>query len=168
MFPVKREVDLQADIIDTCIKLGGYGFKWNDKFLKGKPDVWLSLPSGVQIFAEVKVIRKARFTIRPEFTRLQLDCMGELTLRGIPAIGMVFVKQDTGGIEFKICPYMELKKLQETHNAIRYHISHFHRVRQLEDIITDLEAFFAGSVPQAVQMSKVLTETFYAECFNGH
>ena len=73
MLKIKKETVLQKEIIDTCTKLGGFGKKTQDKYIKGQPDLWLKLPSGLIIWAEVKVVRNILYTISVPFMPLQLD-----------------------------------------------------------------------------------------------
>jgi hypothetical protein len=159
---INKETDLQKKLIDTNAALGGFGFKLQDKYIKGKPDLWLKLPSGAMIFAEVKIIRNARYTITPEFSLLQLDYMERLTERDVPVIGLIFTRSPEGHVNFKISSYMELKKLHEKFNKIKYHISHFKRAHNLEEVIEALEEFFAGSTPQISRMKDEVVTTFFS------
>lgn len=148
MFKIGKETELQQLIIDTCITMGGFGFKLQDKYTKGKPDLFLKLPSGVLIFAEVKVVRRAKNIITPEFTQLQLDWLGQLTAQNLPAVGLIFMENATGTVELKISEFMELKKLQEQNNRISFHVEDFIRVRTPGSMVQEIDRFFYISSPQ--------------------
>ena len=148
MLKIKKETVLQKELIDTCTKLGGFGKKTQDKYIKGQPDLWLKLPSGLIIWAEVKVVRNILYTISVPFMPLQLDSMEQYTLHDIPTLGLTFAITPDGIVYYKISAYHELKKLWEKFNSIRYHISHFKRCHNLEEVIEDIEAYFTGSTAQ--------------------
>ena len=162
MLKINKETDLQKRLIDTNATMGGFGFKLQDKYVKGKPDLWLKLPSGVTIFAEVKIIRNARYTITPEFSLLQLDYMERMTENGVPVVGLIFTRSPEGYVNFKISSYMELKKLHEQFNKIKYHISHFKRAHSLEEVVQALEDFFAGSLPKTTRMKDEIVTSFFS------
>jgi hypothetical protein len=150
---IHKETDLQRDLINACIDLGGFGDKIQDKYLKGKSDIWLKLPSGIILFAEVKIVRNARFTITPEFTTLQLEYMEKLHENDLAVLGLIFAQSSEGYVDFKIAPYRELKFLFEKNHKIQYHISQLQRARSFAMIIKELEAFFVNSIPQVIRMS---------------
>ena len=145
---ISKETDLQKRLVDTCTDMGGFGFKLQDKYVKGKPDVWLKLPSGVMLFSEVKIIRNARYTLSPVFQPLQLERMEALEMCGVPCIGLVFAQSPEGAVDFKICPLRELLQLKAKFGNPRYHISHFRRAHNLGEVIEALEVCFAGSLVQ--------------------
>jgi hypothetical protein len=162
MLKINKETDLQKRLIDTNAAMGGFGFKLQDKYVKGKPDLWLKLPSGITIFTEVKIIRNARYTITPEFTLLQLENMEHMTENDVPVVGLIFTRSPEGYVNFKISSYMELKKLHEQFNKIKYHISHFKRAHSLEEVVQALEDFFAGSSPQTTQTKAEIVTSFFS------
>jgi len=160
---IGKETDLQKDLIEACVLMGGFGDKIQDKYVKGKSDVWLKLPSGLIIFSEIKVVRNAVYTISPEFKALQLEYMERLSLNRIPVIGLIFVKNDAGYVDFKVSSFKELKCLHDKHGKVKYHISHFKRARNFEMIINEIESFFIGSMPQTVKIKSEISKTFFVE-----
>lgn len=158
---IDRETDLQQDLIDECIKLKGFGFKLQDKYLKGKPDLFLKLPSGIMIFAEVKIIRHARYTLSPSFDKLQLDYMQQLHDNDIPVFGLMFAINPEKYVDFKIATYTELNRLYEKFGNIRYHITSFERCRTFEQIIQTIEDCFAVSKAQRTTIQVKITDKFY-------
>lgn len=163
MLKIGKETDLQSRLIATCQSLGGFGDKIQDKYVKGKADVWLKLPSGTLIFAEVKIVRNARYTISPEFSDLQLDYMAKLAAHAVPIIGIIFTQSPEGYVDFKISSYLELKLIFAKFKKIKYHISHFKRAHDLVEVIKEIEAFFAGSTAQTVAMNEKPLLGFFAE-----
>jgi len=159
---VTKETDLQQDLIDECIKLGGFGFKLQDKYLKGKPDLFLKLPSGIVIFAEVKVIRHARYTLAPSFDKLQLDYMKQLQENNIPIFGLMFAINPDKYVDFKIATHLELAALYEKFGNIRYHITSFQRCRSLEQVLHEIENRFVGCISQSFELKEKVSEKFYA------
>jgi hypothetical protein len=159
---IDKETNLQKELIEACILMGGFGDKIQDKYIKGKSDVWLKLPSGLIIFSEIKVVRNAVYTISPEFKALQLEYMEQLSLNRIPVIGLIFVKNAAGYVDFKVSSFKELKALYDRHGKVKYHISHFKRARSFEMIINEIENFFMGSMPQVVKVKSEISETFFA------
>ncbi len=150
-FPV--EVELQADIIAACTNMGGYGDKIQDKYLKGKPDIWLQLPSGIIIFAEVKKAQRPGNILRFDYKGLQLECLEKLTEHCIPAFGLSF-GYDLVGLSFmQISPYKELKATYEEFNCIKFYVKIMQRVRHCGDIIKALEKILAGSVSQQIKFN---------------
>jgi len=160
---ITKETDLQRDLINECKKMGGFGDKIQDKYIRGKSDIWLKLPSGLLVFTEIKIVRNVRYTIAPEFKTLQLEYMEALTLNHIPVVGITFAQSPEGFVDFKVSSYMELKALFERHHKIKYHISHFERARSFKMVIEAIEGFFVGSEPQIVRTNTNIVKNFFSE-----
>jgi hypothetical protein len=163
---VKKEVDYQQILIDTCKSLGGFGDKIQDKYVKGKADLWLKLPSGLILFAEMKVVKGSIWRITPEFMPLQLDYLADLTDVDIPAIGIIIAISPKEDIKYKIASYFELHDCMERNNAISFHIDEFTKFYSFNDLIAGLELFFEGSTPQQYKHKPLNRSKLYQELSN--
>jgi hypothetical protein len=155
MFVFPKETEFQQKLIDECIKLGGFGDKIQDKFVKGKTDIWLRLPSGNRlVFIEVKLNKYiGTDIIVPNFIIPQLEYIDKLANNGVPVCAMLFVFRKPGldrdlKIYFKIAPPLELEmKFRATlhaHNPhkIAYTFSDYTYIGDLKQVITYLDNFY--------------------------
>jgi hypothetical protein len=163
MLKINKETDLQSDIVKTCKALGGFGYKLQDKYIKGKPDLWLKLPSGIAFFTEVKICRNIRFVLTPGFADLQMERLGELEKNNLPAVGTVFAQSPEGYVNFRICSYFELKELELKFKKPKYHVSHFKRAHNFEEIIEAYEKFFFGSTAQQTMTPSAQAMSFFPQ-----
>jgi hypothetical protein len=145
MLAFPKETVLQQKIIDACIALNGYGAKIQDKFVKGKVDLWLRLPSGNRFaFIEVKLNKYVTSeVITADFSLPQLEHIQTLAYHLVPVCAMLFVgKKSDKKIKFyfKIASPLELEQKFKEENKVRYPFKEYMYISSLEKSITYLDA----------------------------
>ena len=141
-----NELDLQKAIIETCKKEGGFGDKIQDKFVKGKCDIWLKLPeNGPIVFIEVKINENVKEIVKPKFSIPQLEYMEKLHEHGVATLAICFATRkiiDRLVTYYRICPPAELKRKWETNNVITYSIDQYLIYADLKYVIHRLREFY--------------------------
>ena len=138
-----KETVFQRQIIDACIEVGGYGDKIQDKYVKGKCDIWLSLPSGTIVFVEVKLNQNVNNVISPEFSISQLEYMSQLHHHNVPVLGLCFATRPVNeeiAWYYKICNFPLLKKKWEENNVISFNITDYSYYSKLTTVIAALNS----------------------------
>jgi hypothetical protein len=143
VFP--KETVFQQKIIDACIALNGYGAKIQDKFVKGKVDLWLRLPSGNRfVFVEVKLNKYiSSEIITADFSLPQLEHIQTLAYHQVPVCAMLFVGRKSDKkmkFYFKIASPLELEIKFKEKNKIKYIFEEYAYISSLEQSITYLDA----------------------------
>ena len=136
-----KETELQKQIIAKCIELGGCGDKIQDKFVKGKADIWLKLPEGQIIFVETKINIASSGIINPEFSIPQLTYLAFLEEHQVPSFGLCFAYRpvwDNLATYYRISPAKELLKTWKETNTIEYTLQDYVYYCDLGQIIEKL------------------------------
>jgi hypothetical protein len=143
VFP--KETKLQQKIIEACTAIGGYGGKLQDKFVKGKVDLWLRLPSGNRFaFVEVKLNKYVSSeVITVDFSLPQLEHIQTLAYHEVPVCAMMFVgKKSDKQVKFyfKIAPPLELETKFKIENKIKYTFNEYMYAITLAQSIVHLDS----------------------------
>jgi len=149
MFKYPSELEFQSQIIKDCTALGGFGDKIQDKYLKGKCDIWLRLPSGMRfVWVEVKLHRyNNNETIEDDFSIPQLEYIDKLAENKVPVCGMLFVARKPGWEKelkfyFKIATPKELELKFKAHGKISYDFSEYSYFSDLKHVIVYLDNYY--------------------------